>query len=128
MYQLFKIPFLHCLFQIVKGFLVFQMEGGLSAVQPAVQGPQTVHKALGSRAVVRLAVTELIEIQSGQQTLPVNPLVGQPSQGPLYNRKEFSLLLRVGILCNNGKIRLQNPAVIASQDILPDARVNQCLL
>ena len=127
-YQLFKIAFLHRLFQIVKGFLVFQMEGGLSVIQPAVQRPESVHKALGSGTVVRLAVTELIEVQSGQQALSVNPLVSQPSQRSLYNCKEFTLLLRIGILGNDGKIRLQNPAVIASQYILTNPRINQCLL
>ena len=104
------------------------MHQRIPAVQPAVHCTQAIHQPLGRGAVIRFSGPELIIVQPCLQALSVNPLVGQFAQGSLYNGKEFTLLFPVCIFCNHGKIRLEDAAVISSQDILPDSRIDQRLL
>jgi len=62
--QPLKIPLIHCLLQIIKSLLIGQMHRGISVVKPAVHALKTVHQPLRRRTVIRLTVTEFIEIQT----------------------------------------------------------------
>ena len=125
--QLLKVAFPCRLLKKIKGLLVFQMQHRVPAIQPAVHGPQAVHKPFGGGTIVGFPVTELIIIQSGQKAPFINALVSKPAQGTLDNCQELPFLLPVGIFGNHGKIGLEDPAVIPAQDILPDSGINQCL-
>ena len=104
--QALKIALVHCLLQEVKGLLVLQMHERIPVVQPAVHGPQAVHQPLGRGTVVRLPVTELVVIETGQQALPVDALVRQTPQRTLDRDQKLRLLLLVGVLGDHGKIGL----------------------
>ena len=104
------------------------MNIGLSAVKPGVQGAKAVYQARGHPAVVGFPVFEFGIVQGRQKELPVDPLPDQLFHGLPDDLPEPVLVLFLCVFCDNGKIGLPDPLIIASEDVLSDTGLQQGLL
>ncbi len=127
--QAFKISLSRILLQLIEEAADIQIRPDRSViVQPGVQYIQAVDQALRIRTEVRLAVVELIVVDSGEQRLPVDAMLRKFLQRLPDGLQEVLLLLRIRVLGRHGVIRLINAALVEGLHVLADSSLPKSLL